>query len=36
MEPGKGNVIVWGAPNVENVGKVWDGDVRRNRGGRIV
>lgn len=36
VELGKGNVVVWGAPPVDNVGKMWDGGVRRNMGPRIV
>ncbi|KAI9633168.1 putative mitochondrion protein [Dioszegia hungarica] len=36
VELGKGNVIVWGAPNVEKLGRVGDGGITRNRGGRLV
>lgn len=36
VELGKGNVIVWGAPNVDNVGRAGEGGMRRNKGGRLV
>lgn len=36
VELGKGNVIVWGAPNAENIGRVSDGGITRNKGGRLV
>lgn len=36
VELGKGNVIVWGAPNVDNVGMVGKGGIKRNKGGRLV
>jgi cytochrome c oxidase assembly factor 3 len=34
VEEGKGNVIVWGAPDVERLGKVQDAGVQS--GGRLV
>lgn len=36
VELGKGNVVVWGAPNVDRVGSVSDDSNKRNRGERLV